>query len=231
MDIQEEFAPFRYQYDRLVASADRAFEQIHASFPDCVTCKPACNDCCYALFDLTLVEAMAIHERFEAQFSGEQREELLERCNKADRAVYKIKRKAYKRIEAGEDAKTILAALAEERVRCPMLNDAGTCDIYAFRPITCRLYGIPTFDGENSHTCGLSNFQKGRSYPTAKYDRIHEKLLNLSMDFVRQIQSRHRKMGDLLVPLSMAILTVYDEEYLGIPVKPSDSDGGVSHAS
>jgi Fe-S-cluster containining protein len=231
MDIASQFEPFLKQYDQLVQNADRAFEQIQSGFPDCVTCKPTCSDCCYALFDLTLVEAMAIRLRFQQQCPPNQRDALLDKCNQADRTIYKIKRKAYKRIEAGEDAKTILAALSEERVRCPMLNDAGYCDIYPIRPITCRLYGIPTFDGEKSHTCGLSRFERGQSYPTVKLDRIHQKLLDISADFVRQIHSRHRKMGDMLVPLSMAILTVYDDEFLGLRDEVPSQKGEEHHGS
>lgn len=230
MDIASQFEPFLKEYDQLVRNADRAFGRIQSDFPDCVTCKPTCNDCCYALFDITLVEAIAIHLRFQQQCPPDLREALLDKCNQADRSVYKIKRKAYQRIEAGEDAKTILAALSEQRVRCPMLNDSGHCDIYPIRPITCRLYGIPTFDGDKSHTCGLSGFQRGMAYPTVKLDRIHQKMLDLSEEFVRKIQSRHRKMGDMLVPLSMAILTVYDEDFLGVgedtPLKKGDAHHG-----
>ncbi len=67
--------------------------------------------------------------------------------------------------------------MAETRVRCPMLNDAQMCEIYEFRPLTCKLYGIPTAIGGKGYTCGLSGFEKGEKYPTASLDKIQNRLL------------------------------------------------------
>ena len=51
---------------------------------------------------------------------------------------------------------------------------------------------------------------------------IQKKLFEISNELVKEIKSRHIKMGDMLVPLSMAILTLYDEEYLGTSSKNKD---------
>jgi Fe-S-cluster containining protein len=72
------------------------------------------------------------------------------------------KKDAYRDFKEGKDETAIFEKMAEERVRCPMLNDSDQCDIYEFRPITCRLYGIPTAIGGKGHTCGLSGFAKGK---------------------------------------------------------------------
>ena len=45
---------------------------------------------------------------------------------------------------------------------------------------------------------------------------IQKKLYNISNEFVREIKTKYVKMADMLVPLSMAILVDFDEEYLGI---------------
>jgi hypothetical protein len=75
---------------------------------------------------------------------------------------------------------------------------------------------MPTSTGGIGHTCGKSDFVEGKPYPTANLDVIQKMLYEISAEFVGQIRTRHVKMGDLLVPLSMAILTVYDENYLGM---------------
>jgi hypothetical protein len=62
----------------------------------------------------------------------------------------------------------------------------------------------------------LSGFKEGDSYPTVNLDAIHAKLHALSQEIVAVLRSRHVKMGDVLMPLSMALLTVFDEAYLGI---------------
>ena len=210
------FKPFFSAYEALSSSADRAFATVAGQFPECVKCKPLCSDCCYATFDLTLVEALYINHRFNMNFDQHPPEELLEKCNKVDRELYKIKKRAYRSLESGKDEKDIIFEMAELRIRCPMLNTEEMCDIYEFRPITCRLYGIPTAINGEGYTCGLSEFQKGVTYPTANMDQIQNKLLQLSAELVTAIASKHTRMGEILVPLSMALTTIYDDGYLGI---------------
>jgi Fe-S-cluster containining protein len=221
--MNEAFKTFFERYEALSASVERAFETVKSQYPDCVKCKPLCSDCCYAVFDLTLIEALYINERFRAKYSGETLEILTERCNRIDRTLYKLKKSAYKAAESGKDENDILEEMAETRVRCPMLNDAQMCEIYEFRPLTCKLYGIPTAIGGKGYTCGLSAFEKGEKYPTASLDKIQNQLLALSAELASAIQSKYMRMGEMLVPLSMALATVYDDEYLGIqkPAEPT----------
>jgi Fe-S-cluster containining protein len=110
------------------------------------------------------------------------------------------------------------------RVPCPLLNDQELCELYEFRPITCRFYGIPTAIGGSGHTCGLSGFEAGRSYPTVNLDRIHQELQHITAELVRDMGSKFIKLSDLLVPLSMALVTLFDAEFLGIDYKV-DGDG------
>lgn len=214
--MNDAFKPLFEQYEALAASVERAFETVKNQHPECVKCKPLCSDCCYALFDLTLIEALYINHRFRNKYSGETLEVLTERCNKIDRTLYKLKKSAFKAAESGKEENEILQEMAETRVRCPMLNDAQMCEIYEFRPLTCKLYGIPTAIGGQGYTCGLSAFEKGEKYPTANLDRIQNRLLELSAELSVAIQSKYLRMGEILVPLSMALATVYDDEYLGI---------------
>jgi Fe-S-cluster containining protein len=214
MDI--DFTPFFKQYEEVLATADKVFERVKSEHPGCVKCKTTCSDCCNALFDLYLIEALYINDKFNKKFKDGERERIVEKSNTADRTIHKLKRKAYKDLESGKDENEILSKMAEERVRCPLLNDDDMCDLYEYRPITCRLYGIPISIGGASHTCGLSAFAEGKQYPTVNLEKIQNKLYEISVELVKEIKSRHVKLADVIVPLSMALLTIYDEEYLGI---------------
>jgi len=214
--MEIDFTPFFKKYEELSARADEVFESVRKKHPDCVKCKLKCSDCCHALFDLTLIEALYINHYFNKNFDGKERDILIDQSNRADRKVYKIKKKAFKVLETGKNENEILMGLAKERVRCPLLNEQEMCDLYEYRPITCRLYGMPTAIGGVGHTCGMSGFVRGRPYPTVNLDMIQTNLYKISDELVRKIKSKYVKMADLLVPVSMAILTVYDEEYLGI---------------
>ena len=211
-----DFKPYFDKYEDLVSKGDEAFERVRQAYTECVKCEEKCADCCHALFDLTLIEALYINHKFNEKIKGSQKADLQEKANQADRRVHKLKRQAFKDLQNGKSEDEVLAELARERVRCPLLNEADLCDLYDNRPLTCRFYGIPTAIGGQGHTCGKSEFKEGEQYPTVNLDVINNQLQQLSAELVRDLKSRYVKLADMLVPLSMALLTVFDEEYLGI---------------
>jgi len=215
--VDIDFNQFFKKYEAVVAMADIAFNKVKDNHPECVKCKINCSDCCYALFDLTLIEALYINHKTRESFAGEKRGKLEEKANIADRAVFKLKKKAYNELKSGKSEDEIINDLAAKKIRCPLLNEEDCCDLYEFRPITCRLYGIPVSIGGAGHTCGLSGFKEGKNYQTVNMDAIRKKLYEISDDVVRHINSKYLKLSEVLVPLSMAILNVYDKEYLGLP--------------
>jgi Fe-S-cluster containining protein len=208
--------PYFRRYEALVKLADQAFERVAKDHPECISCKIGCADCCHALFDLTLIEALYINHKFKEKFQGPEREALLQGANSADRQIARVKRHAVDDLQRGIGEKEILEELARKRVRCPLLSDQNSCNLYGYRPITCRFYGIPTAIGGVGHTCGVSRFKKGQRYPTVNLDLLHQQLQQISAELVRDMESKFIKLADILVPLSMALLTLYDEEYLGI---------------
>ena len=219
-----DFAPYFLKYEALSKAADQVFERVRQDFPDCVQCREECADCCHALFDLTLIEALYLNEKFKAHYDGAEREAMLEKANRTDRTIHKLKREAYRDLKAGKSEDEILAALGEERVRCPLLNDRDMCDMYQHRPITCRLYGIPTAIGGKGRTCNLSKFEGGKSYPTVDIDKIHSRLQEISAELLRDIQSANIKLADLLIPLSMALITEFDDAFMGVGEPSSEKE-------
>lgn len=214
--MEFDFSPYFKRYEELVQAADQVFEKMNKQYPDCVSCKEGCSDCCYALFDLTLIEALYINQHFHERFAGQIRSELQEKANLVDRKIARIKREAYKRLKNGEDEQAILTDLATVRVRCPLLNNKDRCDMYELRPLTCRFYGIPTAIAGKGHCCSLSNFKAGTEYPTVKLDTIHQQLQQISSELLRDMRARHIKLVDVLIPLSMALITVFDGEFFGV---------------
>lgn len=213
------------RYEKWVCQIDGIYESTRQQFPDCVACKITCSDCCYALFDLSLVEALYINWKFFDTLSGEVKDQILETANRVDREVYKLKRKAFKAVSSGEKTEDqVLFEMAAERCQCPLLNPDNQCALYAYRPVTCRLYGIPTSIGGRGHTCGRSAFQEGVAYPTVKLDAVQNKLHEFSTEIVRTLNSTHQEMDKILMPLSMALLTVFDEEYLGARPQPTSCE-------
>ena len=217
-----DFTPYFQKYEKLVAASDAAFERVKQAHAECVRCKEGCADCCHAVFDLTLIEALYINHRFKQKFKGILKTELEEKANRTDRLMAKIKRRAQDDLLAGRPEAEILTDLARERVRCPLLSTRNLCDLYDYRPLTCRFYGVPTAIGGGGHTCGLSGFKEGETYPTVNLDTIHARLQELSAELIRDLKSRYIKLADILVPLSTALITEYDEIYFGLKEDPPD---------
>lgn len=211
-----DFTTYFNEYEALRTTTDAVFKKVCGAYPEEVNCRPGCDDCCYAIFDLTFIEALYINHQFNRQLSDDQKAVILDKANQIDRQLYRIKRKAAKQAEEGESEETIIDGMGRVRMRCPLLNKANRCDLYEVRPVICRLYGIPLAIGGKGRTCGISDFQPGVSYPTVSLDKLTHAMYGLSARMVREMQSRHRRMGEILVPLSMALLTDYDETYLGI---------------
>lgn len=212
-----DFSPAFARYEAIAAEADAVFAKVAAACPGLVACGEGCSDCCHALFDLTFIEALYLNAKFNEAFPpGAARDAILERANKADREHYKLKRKAFQASERGIAAQEILADLARERIRCPLLGEDNRCVLYKYRPVTCRLYGVPLEIGGAAHTCGRAGFEQGGRYPTVKIEKLQDRLMELSQEVVAALPTKLPLMGDVLAPVSLALVTEYDDEYLGI---------------
>ena len=217
MNIDIDLSEFFQKYEAIAAKADAAFQRIRQDFGEMVKCEAGCTDCCFALFDLTLIEALYVNHHFHESVSEDKQAAMLGIANRTDRAIYKLKKAAFKATQTGKDEKQVVEEMGKERIKCPLLNEQDRCDLYPYRPIACRIYGAPLGIAGEGRTCGLSGFQPGERYPSISMDIIHDQLLVLSAELVKAIGSKYVQLAEVLVPLSMALVTEYDAKYLGIP--------------
>ncbi len=205
------------RYEALVAEVDSIFAHIRGAHTECVTCEPGCSDCCNALFDLSLVEAMYINQAFANTIPyGKERSDILTLASELDRKAVRMKREFYSASKAGQPAEDIMESAARLRLPCPLLNADLRCMLYEKRPITCRLYGVPLNINGTGHVCGKTKFSKGNDYPTVNMNAIQQRLDGLSRDIAEAVKSRFKELHLVYVPMSMALMTNYNEQYLGI---------------
>jgi len=133
-------------YRRLLAEVDGWFAGCQQAVPGQITCRVGCSGCCRGLFDITLLDAFLLKEAF-------------------DRLPKELRRLPLARAEARLDelhrawphfaAPYLLNALPDDEwtempegdeTPCPLLGADGRCLIYAARPLTCRLHGLPNID-------------------------------------------------------------------------------------
>ena len=215
--IDADFSDIFAQYEALTAEVDAVFDKVKAACPQEVRCEVACSDCCHAPFDITLVEALYLNKRFnELHPKGDERYRFTEAANRSDREHYRLKHKAWKAHKAGVPDEKIIEDFARERIRCALLADNDRCEMYDIRPVTCRLYGAPLNIGGAMRVCGKSGFAPGGKYPAVSIAKLQDRLFDLSRQIVERVGGQYYYLAEMLVPVSMAMLTNYHDEFFGL---------------
>lgn len=118
---------------------------------DWLACHPGCSQCCIGVFAITQLDAARL------------RDGLIELQESDPRRAARIRERARESVarlsntfpgDAGSGLLEEGGELADEFENfgtdepCPALDPAmGTCDLYASRPITCRVFGPPVRSG------------------------------------------------------------------------------------
>jgi Fe-S-cluster containining protein len=123
---------------------DRWFGETVSRLPDVIPCHPGCSACCHGPFDISVADALLLREGLGSLPAPERAairvrgQSLLDRMREAAPGW----RPPWDLAHLGEDRFDAVAdSLAGEP--CPLLDDDGRCVVYAWRPLVCRLMGLP----------------------------------------------------------------------------------------
>ena len=195
------------KYKLLVVKGDAAFQTMEKDYGPCIKCKAGCSDCCHAIFGLFLVEAAYIQKQFN-RLDRKVRREVLSNAEKFEKELQRVE----ERLQAHEDDPRMKSyALSKERVRCPLLNQNDECIIYPHRPITCRVYGIPTAIQGQARVCGKAAFESGESYPTFDLDACYKELYQLSKELLVQMGESDMEKASLLISVAKVLKTPLED--------------------
>lgn len=193
-------------YELLVDRADLAFVDMIQEHGGSIKCRQRCSDCCHAVFGLFLIEAAYVQYHFH-RLDPEVKKAALLRCNEMERGLRRLEKKMQLHEEDPQMQNYIMAA---ERIHCPLLDEEQDCVLYTHRPITCRIYGIPTRIQGKARVCGRSGFQAGESYPAFDLDGVYRSLYGLSLELLQSAGTDDPEKASLLISLSKAITTPVD---------------------
>jgi Fe-S-cluster containining protein len=200
------------EYNQLAEKADNAFAKVENEHSPCIKCEIGCTDCCYSVFGLFLIEAVHLKHYYDKLPRGERRD-AVQRAKKADKQLQKIEERIK---QCGDDPGARALAMGKERVRCPLLKDDGKCMVYSHRPITCRVYGIPTVSRGQVHVCYKAGFTRGKSYPTFNLDNVFKKLYILSCKLLAQSGQTGTERAASMLSVSKVITTPVKDLIKGI---------------
>lgn len=195
------------KYEQLAVQAEESFNNMQQSYGDCVKCEVQCSDCCNAVFGLFPVESAYLNNRFN-ELDQQAQKEITARVKDFEKTLTEMQEKIR---ECGDDAEKINEIMALQRIRCPLLNDQQKCSLYAHRPITCRVYGIPTVINGKPHACWKACFEKGKAYPAFNLDGLYKELFELSKSLLEASGEADLAKAGLLVSMAKAITTPREE--------------------
>lgn len=194
-------------YELLADKAEAAFKEMEKTHGACMKCEPHCSDCCHAIFGLFLIEAGYLKEHFD-RLAEEEKGAVLSRCGKAEKSLERLQ----SMLQAHEgDPQMQAYIMSRERIPCPLLNELQECTLYAHRPITCRVYGIPTKIQGKARVCWKAEFKKDERYPIFNLDGVHRDLYFLSTELLKTVGRDDPEKASLLISVSKAITTPLEE--------------------
>lgn len=198
-------------YDALLGEVDAWFRSCLELHPNLIACCNGCSACCRGLFDITLLDAFYLKSGFdklpeplktELVRAASLRLELLSHVNPAFVEPWLLNG-----IPEGDwDA----LMPEEDETPCLLLSESGGCLIYDYRPMTCRLNGIPLIDvsGEElfDEWCTL-NFTEEDPRHLADlrfgFTELFSRELLLFQELVRCLTGSTRNEVDLFIPAAI----------------------------
>ncbi len=150
---------------QLVALVDRALSDAAERGGAHLACRPGCTPCCHGVFRISLLDASRL--RLALQALAEQEPARAAAITQRARAVVATLAPHFpghahsgRLLTPGATGETpewdCFADLPEADGACPVLDPAtGRCELYAARPLTCRVFGPPVRTAEGIGICEL----------------------------------------------------------------------------
>ncbi|HIJ88461.1 MAG TPA: YkgJ family cysteine cluster protein [Desulfuromonadales bacterium] len=135
------------RYGALLREVDVWFQRCLSQHSELIACRNGCSECCRGLFDITLLDALYLKRGF-----NELPEPLQGRLVRA--ALLRLEPLSLLNpafvepwLLNGIPERNWDALMPEEdETPCLLLSETGGCLVYQYRPMTCRLNGIPLID-------------------------------------------------------------------------------------
>lgn len=134
-------------YGSLLAEVDSWFARCLAAQPQAIACGAGCAECCRGLFDITLLDACYLKygfDRLDLRMQAVVRTKALERLKELQLLWPDLAAPYILNYQPEEEWEELMPE--EDETPCPLVDNEGRCILYDFRPMTCRLNGIPLVD-------------------------------------------------------------------------------------
>jgi Fe-S-cluster containining protein len=199
------------RHDRkLVQIVDAALADAKRRSGDWLICKPGCTPCCIGVFAIDQLDALRLQEGL-AELAADDPPRGARVRERARESITRIGSEFPGDVQTGVLSNDDEAAARFEEFAnnepCPALDpEHGTCDLYQWRPMTCRVFGPPVRSDGGLGVCDLC-------YHGTSTDEI--KSCEMNLDEANALQAK--MVGDLeksgtggrtIVAFALAAITV-----------------------
>lgn len=130
--------------EHLAQRADEWFVKARAASLNSLPCRWGCSQCCIGPFAITVLDVERIRQGMEAMPRAH-RERLhrraLDQTASMERSFPRLSHTPF--LDAWPDADIDALVTTFQHLPCPALESDGDCSVYPWRPLTCRMMGIP----------------------------------------------------------------------------------------
>jgi Fe-S-cluster containining protein len=144
---------------QLVQIIDSALADTARRSGEWLVCKPGCTQCCMGVFAINQLDALRLQQGL-AELEVIEPERATRVRNRARASISRISRdfpgdRTTGILDEGEAAESLFEEFANDEP-CPVLDaQTGMCDLYAARPMTCRVFGPPVQSEGGLGVCEL----------------------------------------------------------------------------
>lgn len=177
--------PLPPEDNKLVQIVDAALLDAEWRSGDWLICQPGCTPCCIGVFAIDQLDVLRLHQGL-ASLENSDPERAARVRQRAHESWARISPEFPGDRQTGilgddDEAATDFEKFADYEP-CPALDpEHGTCDVYAWRPITCRVFGPPLRSEGGLGVCELC-------YHGATVDEIAA--CELKLDSAHELQAQ-----------------------------------------
>lgn len=203
--------PLPPQDKKLVQIVDSALLDAERRSGDWLICKPGCTPCCIGVFAIDQLDVLRLQEGL-AKLDANDPERAARVRQRAQESLVRIAPEFPGDQKTGVLGDDDEAAEAFEefadREPCPALDpERGTCDVYAWRPVTCRVFGPPVRSEGGLGVCELCYHGAAADQITGCEMDLHE-ANELQAELVGELE-KSGKGGKTIVAFALAGQTVF----------------------
>ncbi len=190
---------------KLIQIVDSALADATRRSGDWLACRPGCTQCCIGAFAINQLDALRLRrglKKLECTAPA-QASAVRERARDA---VRRLSRDFPGDVKTGllgksEEARQRFEAFANDEP-CPVLDpQTGLCELYEFRPMTCRVFGPPVRSEDGLGVCELC-FQDATDEQIAACEMVPD-ANNLESRLVREAEKHNDRRGETIIAFAL----------------------------